>query len=407
MQGPWSWLKKHTARRRSVAGLVVLADGAQWVILAGDAQLPDAVCAAERLPIPQGWVSNGVVQDPDALAKWLKQYVQGNDYAVDRWFIGLPDAQVRYHAVSLPAGLSPADVAFQLQQETRTLFADHANQFALDYELDVEPDMTSPASLRYLVGACPQACASSWLAVAHEGDFRFCALEPERDALNRLNQGSVMHRLPAASMALALQCDVGFGLALAGWASGGYNFLPHRPPWVKALRRAWWVGMAVCAMGGAMLAAGFAMVMTASAEATQHRLRQVPPAAKVLAQAQENHQQAQAAQKLQAQRQQWLQSRQVQQAQSLAWSQALSQSSQGIWVAHIRQQGERWQVEGEALSSTHAQRLLGQLKALDIWAKPPELPQLELGPSATVGSTSANGTSVWLFRIEAELKAGV
>ena len=407
MQGPWSWLKKHTVRRRSVAGLVMLADGAQWVILAGDTQLPDAVCAAERLPIPQGWVTHGVVHNPSALAQWLKQHLQANDYAVDRWFIGLPDAQVRYHAVSLPVGLSPADVAFQLQHETRALYADHANQFALDYEVDVEPDVTSPASLRYLVGACPQACASSWLEVAHVGGFRLGALEPERDALSRVNQVALTRNLPAASMALALQCDVGFGLALAAWSRVSYNFLPHRPLWVKALRRAWWVGVAVCAMGGAMLAAGFAMVMTASAEATQHRLRQTLPAEKVLAQARQNYQQAQTAQKLQAQRKQWLQSRQVQQAQSLAWSQALSQSSQGIWVAHIRQQGERWQVEGEALSSTHAQRLLGQLKALDIWARPPELPQLELGPSATVGSTPAYGTSVWLFRIEAELKAGV
>ena len=75
MQGPWSWLKKHTVRRRSVAGLVMLADGAQWVILAGDTQLPDAVCAAERLPIPQGWVTHGVVHNPSALAQWLKQHL--------------------------------------------------------------------------------------------------------------------------------------------------------------------------------------------------------------------------------------------------------------------------------------------------------------------------------------------
>jgi hypothetical protein len=156
-----------------------------------------------------------------------------------------------------------------------------------------------------------------------------------------------------------------------------------------------------------MLAAGFAMVMTASAETAQHRLRQMPPADKVLAQARDNYQHAQAVQKLQTQRKQWLQSRQIKQTQSLAWTQALSQASQGVWVSHIRQQGEHWQVEGEALSSAHAQRLLGHLKALDIWAKPPELPQLELGQSVTAGAISANGASVWLFRIEAELKAGV
>jgi hypothetical protein len=50
--------------------------------------------------------------------------------------------------------------------------------------------------------------------------------------------------------------------------------------------------------------------------------------------------------------------------------------------------------------------LLGQLKALDIWATSPELPQLQLGTSAVAGEAVSSGASVWIFRIEAELKAG-
>ena len=242
--------------------------------------------------------------------------------------------------------------------------------------------------------------------MAHAGGFHFAALEPRQDAVTRVNQTTLTGRMPAASVALALQCDAAFGLALAGWSKGGYNFLPHRPLWLKALHRAGWVGMAVCAMGGAMLAAGFALVATASADATQLRLQQGVPAEQLLAKARQGYQQAQAAQKLQVQRAQWLHGRQTQQAQSLAWSQALSQASQGVWVSHIQQQGEHWRVEGEALSSSHAQRLLSSLKALDIWAKPPELPQLQLGTSAVAGTSLHRGAGVWLFRIEAELKAG-
>jgi hypothetical protein len=401
-----SWLRKHTARRRCVAGLDVSADGVQLVILAGDSQSADTVCCAEVLPMPSGGVVNGVVQAPQALARWLKQYVQANDYAVERWFIGLADDQVRYHLVNLSAALSPDDVAFQLQQETRQVFAEHARTFALDYEVDLDPDVIAPASLRYLVGACPQACADSWLEVAHAGGLSLAALEPRRDALARVSQAHFTGSMPAASLALALQCDAAFGLALAGWGRVSYNFLPHRPLWFNALRRAWWVGMAVCAMGGAMLAAGFALVMTASADAKQHRLQQGQPAAQALAQAREDHQRAQTAQKLQAQRDQWVRNRQAAQAQSLAWSEALTQASQGIWVSHIQQHGEHWLLEGEALSSQHAQRLLGHLKALDIWAKPPELPQLQLGTSAVAGDAMTSGSSVWIFRIEAELKAG-
>ena len=406
MQTLGAWLRRLTARRRCVAGLDVSADGIQLVILAGDAQSADTVCAAEKLSMPSAWVVDGVVHAPQALARWLKQYLQANDYAVERWFIGLADEQVRYHFVSLSAALTPDDVAFQLQQETRQVFADHASTFALDYEVEMEADTASIASFRYLVGACPQDCADSWLEVAHAGGLLLAALEPRRDALTRLGQAHLTGCMPAASVALALQCDAAFGLALAEWGKVSYNFLPHRSLWFKALRRAWWVGMAVCAMGGAMLAAGFALVMTASADASQLRLRQGQPAAQILAQAQRDHQQAQEVQKLQTQRALWVRHRQANQAQSMAWSQALSRASQGVWVSHIQQQGEHWLLEGEALSSQHAQRLLGSLKALDIWAKPPQLPQLQLGSSAVLGAANANSSPVWIFRIEAELKAG-
>jgi hypothetical protein len=400
-----SWLRKHTVRRRCVAGLDVSADGVRLVILAGDAQSPDTVCCAEKLTMPYAWVADGVVQSPQALVNWLHDFLKNNDYSVEQWFIGLTDDQVRYHSVSLPAGLSAEDVAFQLQQETREVFVDFASRFALDYEVDLDTTHLAAGELRYLVGACPLACAESWVAFARLGGFKLAALEPRRDALARMSHTHLTGAMPAASLGSALQCDAALGLALAGWAKVGYNFLPHRPLWLKALRRAWWLGMAVCAMGGAVLAAGFALVLSASADATGQPLRQGQSAEQQLAQARQAYQQVQAAQKLQTQLAQWIGQRQAQQAQSLAWSQTLSQASQGIWVSHIQQQGERWQVEGEALSSTHAQRLLGQLKALDIWAKSPELPQLYIG-SSSAGGSATDSASVWIFRIEAELKAG-
>jgi hypothetical protein len=96
-----------------------------------------------------------------------------------------------------------------------------------------------------------------------------------------------------------------------------------------------------------------------------------------------------------------LKTRQGLQAQSLQWSRVLSQATQGVWVASVKQQGTRWTVQGEALSSGHAQQLVAQLKALDIWAQAPELPHLRVTPA-----TSRTGLPVWQFRIEADLKVG-
>jgi hypothetical protein len=90
------------------------------------------------------------------------------------------------------------------------------------------------------------------------------------------------------------------------------------------------------------------------------------------------------------------------QSHSLQWSRVLSQAAQGVWVSSVKQQGTRWTVQGEALSSSHAQQLVQQLKVLDIWAQAPELPQLQVTP--VVPST---GLPVWQFRIEADLKEGV
>jgi len=73
-----------------------------------------------------------------------------------------------------------------------------------------------------------------------------------------------------------------------------------------------------------------------------------------------------------------------------------------VWVASVKQQGTRWTVQGEALSATHAQQLVAQLTALDIWAQAPALPQLQI-----TSAVSTTGLPVWQFRIEADLKVGV
>ena len=155
-------------------------------------------------------------------------------------------------------------------------------------------------------------------------------------------------------------------------------------------------------MGGAVLAAGFAVVMGTAAETKYAQMGDVAASAREYDQAQKTYVQAKAEQARRVEQARWLQARKALQLQSLQWSHVLSQSAQGVWVVRVKQQGMHWTVQGEALSSSHAQQLVQQLKTLDIWAKKPELPQLQVIPAP-----SNTGLPVWEFRIEADLKVGV
>ena len=144
------------------------------------------------------------------------------------------------------------------------------------------------------------------------------------------------------------------------------------------------------------------MVMASAADSMSLHASDRAVSERAFDEAQQAYARAKALEKRRADQSHWLRVRQDLQSQSLQWSRVLSQGAQGVWVASVKQDGTRWTVQGEALSSMHAQRLVQQLKALDIWAQAPELPQLQVMPTA-----STTGLPVWQFRIEADLKVGV
>lgn len=397
-----SWLPRSRPRRQSVVGLDVGGDACSLVVLTGTTQQPDSVCCAERLHLPEGLVAHGEVLQSTELGLWLRTYLEANDYQPEAIYIGLDSAQVSNHLVTLAAGLSPTDVAFQLQAEVQTLLPPYANDVRIDYSLDTAP--SPEGTLRYVVQAAPRLAVEALQRVAKAAGLALLAIEPRFDAARRTQMSPALATLPKASVALALQCDEAFGLALRAWgdAHDGVNLLPHREVAQHMLRRAWLVGVAVCAMGGAFLAAGFALVIASAAETKHKHMGDVVASARAYDDARLAHGQAQTAQARVAEQTRWLQARQALQSQSLQWSRVLSQSAQGVWVGSVKQQGTRWIVQGEALSSQHAQQLVQQLKALDIWAQAPELPQLQVLPAV-----STTGLPVWQFRIEADLKVGV
>jgi hypothetical protein len=370
------------------------------VVLSGSLNQPDSVCCAERLELPEGLVSHGEVLQSMALGQWLRTYLDAGDYLPTLAYIGLDSACVSNHIVTLVAGLAADDVAFQLQAEVQSVLPEYAAEVCIDYVIDTEPAPLGEQG--YLVQAAPRPQVEALQRTAQAAGLVLRVIEPRHDAARRTAQSHALSGLPPASAALALQCDEAFGLALRAWHDEGSNFLPYREDTQDVLRRAWLLGVAVCAMGGAFLAAGFALVMASAAETKHHQLGDVVASARALDDAQKAHAQAKAADTRRSAQVGWFKKRQELQAQSLQWSRVLSQAAQGVWVASVKQQGTRWTVQGEALSSSHAQQLVQQLKALDIWAQAPELPQLQVMPAV-----STTGLPVWQFRIEADLKVGV
>jgi hypothetical protein len=143
------------------------------------------------------------------------------------------------------------------------------------------------------------------------------------------------------------------------------------------------------------------MVLASAAQSQQPDASQVTAAAQAFDEAQKAHAQLKTLHARRTEQTRWLQERQDLQSQSLRWSRVLSQSADGVWIAGVKQQNAHWVVQGEALSAQHAQQLVAQLKALDIWRHVPELPLLQVMPAV-----SATGLPVWQFRIEADLKVG-
>lgn len=395
-----SWLPRSHTRQLSVLGLDIGPEDCRVVVLSGSLSEPDRVCCAERLALPEGLVADGEVLQSVALGQWLRTYVDAGDDPPTLAYIGLDRSYVSSHRITLSASLTEEDVAFQLQAEVQSVLPELASEVCIDYTVDTEPAPQGEQS--YWVQAVSREQVDALQRAAQAAGLIARVVEPRDDAARRTEQRHALTALSHDSVVLALQCDAAFGLALRAWHDEGCNFLPYRQEAKHVLRRAWLQRLVVCALAGTFLAAGFALVMALVTETKQHHLDDVVASARAFDEAHKAHAQVKAIDERRAAQTLWFKANQELQAQSLQWSHVLSHAAQGVWVASVKQQGTRWTVQGEALSSQHAQQLVQQLKTLDIWSQAPELPQLQVTPAAT-----AMGVPVWQFRIEADLKVRV
>jgi hypothetical protein len=402
-----SWFARTRQRHRCVVGLDVSPDACHWVVLAGPSAHPDRVCCAERLNVPAGLLAQGEVLRPFELGQWLRVALQHGGHRPKGMALSLDDRWVSHHSVTLATGLSEADVGFQLQADVQSGLADDTPDMCIDYGIDNAP---SPlGEQRYWVQAVPRRLVEVWQQVAASARLEALVLTPRSHAARRAQTDDARTPLRVANHLVSAPCSEALGVALLAWCEDedgdgvgvGVNFLPHRQKQQQVARRAWLLGAAVCAAGGAMLALGLAMVALSVPDNTFAHRDEMATSARAYVAAQTSHALATAAQQHNAAQTRWLKNRQALQAQTLLWSRVLSQASQGVWVSGVQQQGTRWTVQGEALTPDHVQHLLQQLKALDIWAQAPELPHLQ-----TQTAASTTGLPVFQFRMEAELKAG-
>jgi len=394
----WARLRRGYRRTKVVAGLDVGPDGISWVVLSRSPLGVATVLCAESLTPPVTCAADGRISDPVELGRWLRQLMLDRRLGVDALVMGVNDMWVTQHQVTLPALLTPEDVMFQLSAEVNAKLT-HQAEVQIDFA--VEPLPQPVDALVYQVYAVPRVHVTYAWDLARGAQFNLQCLMPRALAASQAEMGAHRIQPRQQSVGVPWAYPVAFGLAMAGCMTPAINFLPHRDWAAKKAKQAWWTRVLACFVSGIGFACLCVVMVSALVDQRSTDIKPNDMAALIRAHEAAKQELAQltlAQQGALAQRQ-WLLQRQHLQASTLAWSRRLTEASHGIWVAQVRQQGLHWTVQGEALSSDHAQQLLTRLSALTIWAQPPQLPALQLQRAG-----SARGPSVWTFLIEADLK---
>ncbi len=396
-----SWMDSFLVKRQRVrvsVGLDLGPDFASWVILSGSQVGATSVVCAERLTLPEAWVEAGRITQPAELGRWLRQALIDRSCKASELSIGIADAFIASHRLSLASDLTPDDVSFQLMAEVQSALTEVAD-VRMDYRIVSVPGPVS--ELTYDVQTVPGDLVREAQQLAQMARLSLVSLMSRGEA-NQLAQISEPLAQPVRSLEpVVANYSVALGLAMSAWRPAEFNFLPHREKAQQAERLLWLRHALTCFVAGACLAASMGGTLDAMTDTLQAKL----PSSKIAAAtrgyqvAKQTHDQLVGmAQGADAQAK-WLLGQQNQQDSTLAWHRLMGQPVSGVWVSHVIQKGAQWSVHGEALSSHDAQQWVRRWGELDIWTKPPQLPAMQLTPSL-----SHHGVPVWQFQLDAELK---
>lgn len=387
-----SWVSSFSRgrqRSRLSMGVDLGPEFARCVVLSGAQANALSLVSEETLALPPHLIEAGRITDPTALGLWLRQVLLERRWAIDVLSMGLDDAWITSHRVSLSEGLAQDDVMFQLMVEVQSALPDGAD-ICIDYRVASLQD--SAPELTYQVQSTPRAFVREAQQLARAARLNLVALMSRAHA-NRLAQRSALSTADDHAVAL--------GLALSAWTPPEFNFSPYRDMAQKNAQLAWLRLSCACCVAGSCLAVVWVMTLNSMTDALQAKW---PPSERVAAT--RAHQAAKqtldqlnhVTQRANAQAD-WLAKQQGLQAATLTWHRLLGQPTPGVWVSQVTQKGAQWSVQGEVLSSHHAQQWVRRWGELDIWAKPPQLPAVQL-----TQAVSPQGLPVWRFQVEAELK---
>ena len=387
-----SWVSSLTRgrqRSRLSMGLDLGPEFARCVVLSGSQVNALSLVSEESLALPPGWVEAGRITQPTALGLWLRQVLLERCWAIDVLSMGLDDAWITSHRVSLPEGLAQDDVLFQLMVEVQSALPDGA-EVCIDY--GAASRQGAAPELSYQVQSTPLAFVRETQQLAGAARLNLLVL---------MSRAHANHLAQRSALSMAADHPVALGLALSAWTPPEFNFFPYRDMAKKAARLTWLRLACACCVAGGCLAVVWVMTLSSLTDALQAKWSPSERAAATRA-----HQAAKQTldqlnhmtQRANAQAD-WFAKQQGLQAMTLSWHRLLGQPAPGVWVSQVTQKGTQWSVQGEALSSHHAQQWVRRWGELDIWAKPPQLPAVQL-----TQAVSHQGVPVWRFQVEAELK---
>lgn len=242
-------------RSRLSMGLDLGPEFARCVVLKGSQASALSLVSEEFLALPLGLVEAGRITDPTALGLWLRQALLERRWDIDVLSVGLEDAWITSHRVSLPEGLAQDDVMFQLKVEVQSALPDGAD-ICIDYRL--EPLQGPASALSYLVQSTPRAYVREAQQLARAARLNSVVLMSRAHA-NHLAQRSALSTADDHAVAL--------GLALSAWTPPEFNFFPYRDMAKKAARLAWLRPACACCVAGACLAVVWVMTLHSMTDA--------------------------------------------------------------------------------------------------------------------------------------------
>lgn len=260
-------------RVQCVAGLSLMPDYAQLVVLSG-AHAPQEVLCAEYLPMPSGFWREGELVDPQGVGLWILSFLQSRDLQPDSVSLGVDPHGLTWRTVTLPADLTNEDLAFQMMAELLDGRVQLADQICIDYVALPSSSGWQEQHTKYKTVMTSALRVKGLRSVARYAHLSVRAIEPTTQASERTHQFQAFIQRSSVSAAGVLMCDEACGLALSHWDDEvGINFFPLHLEAAQRQQRNWAFRMAAGVVTGVVMSLGVSFLLNLTAQAERDSLK--------------------------------------------------------------------------------------------------------------------------------------